>query len=404
MNIVVTLDFRFVRTPDGRVWTRTTYPYAFWERYLGVFDEVKIVARAEAKRAVDENYQPVTGLGVRFLPVPYYLGPWQYLKARKQVRATVRSAIGAGDAVLCRVGSRLADDLLPMLWEKSRPYGLEVVGDPYEAFAPGAIKHPLRPYLRHQATESLKEQCTRAAAVSYVTQRALQRRYPSQSSFVAGVSDIDLPSSWFAESPRTFGHVDPVRPPRLLFIGSLEQMYKGQDVLLQAVAEVRKKIPAELRLVGTGRHRQELETRARSLSLESCVHFTGELDPAAVRAEIDAATLLVLPSRTEGVPRVVVEAMARALPCIATNVGGIPELLDSEDMVPPGDWQALAAKIEEVLGDPARLDRMSAGNLAKAQQFRPEVLEKRRHDFYRFLRDATETWLRTNKNETVKVA
>ena len=390
MNLVVALDFRFVRTPDGQVWTHTTYPYDFWDRYLKVFDQVKIVARAERKPQVDENYQKVTGKGVEFAPVPFYLGPWQYLKARRQVRDAVRSVVDAGDAVLCRVASQIASDLLPEMWAQNRPYGLEVVGDPYEAFAPGAIKHPLRPYLRQRATRLLKEQCSRAAAVSYVTERALQRRYPCGEQFATAVSDVDLQSASFRTTPRTFA--EPSRP-RLIFVGSLEQMYKGQDVLLQAVAHVRKKMPIELRIVGSGRHRSELEQLARSLSLHDCVHFTGELAAPAIRSELDNATLMVLPSRTEGLPRVIVEAMGRALPCIATSVGGIPELLSEEDLVSPNDLQALAAKIEEVLGDSARLNRMSARNLEKAQQFRPEILERRRTEFYSHLRDTTREWL-----------
>jgi glycosyltransferase involved in cell wall biosynthesis len=291
------------------------------------------------------------------------------------------------------------------LWKTGRPYGLEVVGDPYEAFAPGAIKHPLRPYLRRQATQSLKEQCERAAAVSYVTERSLQRRYPSQSSFVAGVSDIDLPPSWFRDTPRTFEQFHSNHRPRLLFIGSLEQMYKGQDVLLQAMAQIRKTTAVELRIVGAGRHRQELESLAASLALEDVVQFTGELSSgSAILSELDAATLLVLPSRTEGLPRVIVEAMARALPCIATSVGGIPELLDAEDLIAPGDPNALATKIMDVLVDVSRLNRMSARNMAKSESFRPEALEERRTDFYSFLRDATEDWLHARRAVSARVA
>jgi glycosyltransferase involved in cell wall biosynthesis len=102
---------------------------------------------------------------------------------------------------------------------------------------------------------------------------------------------------------------------------------------------------------------------------------------------------MVLPSRAEGLPRVIVEAMARALPCIASNVGGIPELLAAEDLVAPNNPQVLAAKIAEVLGDNARLSRMSARNLEKSQQFRPEILERRRTEFYSYLRDTTREWL-----------
>jgi glycosyltransferase involved in cell wall biosynthesis len=84
--------------------------------------------------------------------------------------------------------------------------------------------------------------------------------------------------------------------------------------------------------------------------------------------------------------------MARGLPCIASNVGGIPELLDPEDMVAPNDPSALAAKIKLALNNPEQLNAMSIRNLAKAQEFRPDVLEKRRTRFYRFLYDVTREW------------
>src|ERR1035438_8555868 len=75
MKLLVTLDFRFTWTPDGQIWTRKSYSLPFWDRYLKVFDGVKVVARAEHKSAVDHRYRPVVGPGVEFIEVPYYLGP-----------------------------------------------------------------------------------------------------------------------------------------------------------------------------------------------------------------------------------------------------------------------------------------------------------------------------------------
>jgi L-malate glycosyltransferase len=124
------------------------------------------------------------------------------------------------------------------------------------------------------------------------------------------------------------------------------------------------------------------------------VHFRGNLPSGqAVRAALDAADIFVLPSRQEGLPRALVEAMARALPCIGSTIGGIPELLPPADLVPPGDAEALAAKIREVAADPARRARMSAANLAKAGDYREAELHDRRVAFYRELRARTEAAL-----------
>jgi glycosyltransferase involved in cell wall biosynthesis len=89
-----------------------------------------------------------------------------------------------------------------------------------------------------------------------------------------------------------------------------------------------------------------------------------------------------------------VEAMARALPCIGSTVGGIPELLPPEDLVAPGNVAALARKIREVATNPERMARMSARNLQKAIEYRDEALREQRNEFYRYVREMTEAWLK----------
>ncbi len=407
MKLVVTLECRFVITPDRRVWTRVAYSRSFWERYLTTFDGVKVAARATPQAEVDSSYRQVNGPSVDVIPIPDYLGPWQYLKVRHLVRANLRALLHEPDAFLCRVGSRLASDLIPALWRSGRPYALEVVTDPYEIFRPGAIDHPLRAFFRFSSTRSQKQQCARAAAVSYVTARALQRRYPAaDESIMYGISDVELPDDYFNETPRVFQASFGTRSHRVLFVGSLAQMYKGPDVLIRAVQLLSKTgVAVHLTMIGDGRHRPELEHLVRSLSMQSHVTFLGELPSgSSIRDQLDRASLFVLPSRTEGLPRALVEAMARGLPCIGTTVGGIPELLDAEDLVAPDDAEALAQKIHNTLNDPQRLSRMSTRNLAKAQEFRPAILAARNREFYEYLRERTRTWLSVRAASTSPIA
>jgi glycosyltransferase involved in cell wall biosynthesis len=111
-----------------------------------------------------------------------------------------------------------------------------------------------------------------------------------------------------------------------------------------------------------------------------------------VRRILDAADLFVLPSRTEGLPRALVEAMARGLPCVGSAVGGIPELLDDSELVPAGDPAFLAAKMHEVLRDPARMETMSRRNLAAALEYCGSAIADRRRSFYRHVREYTQSW------------
>jgi glycosyltransferase involved in cell wall biosynthesis len=128
--------------------------------------------------------------------------------------------------------------------------------------------------------------------------------------------------------------------------------------------------------------------------LQEHVQFKGQLPAGkAVQAELDNADLFVLPSRTEGLPRAMIEAMARALPCIGSEVGGIRELLTADDMFPPDDVPALAAKIREVVSAHRRMEQMSQRNLAVAGDYREEILWERRRAFYEHVRDETAAWL-----------
>jgi len=362
MNLIVTIDHRFAHTPDGAMWTMTSFTYPFWKRYLAVFDHVRVVARVQDVPSAAPNWTRCDGEGVSFAAIPYYHGPWQYLRRARQVRRAVRNAVGADDAVILRVQGQISSCLRPFLRQTGRPYGVEVVGDPYDAFAPGYVTHPLRPFLRWWLPRRMREQCAGACAAAYVTEHALQRRYPpAPGAFSTHYSSIVLPDAALASAARPLQAQQ--RTFTLIIVGTLDNLSKGPDVLIDAR-----------------------------------VRFTGWLPAGeAVRAQLDQADLFVLPSRQEGLSRSTIEAMARALPCIATTVGGTSELLPPEDLVPPNDVPALVHKIREVVTDPERMARMSARNLKKANEFREEVLSKRWTAFYRYVREKTEEWLKTNK-------
>lgn len=102
----------------------------------------------------------------------------------------------------------------------------------------------------------------------------------------------------------------------------------------------------------------------------------------------------MLPSLTEGLPRVMIEAMARGLPYIGSSVGGIPELLPAEDLFPSRDPKALADKISEVVTDRKRMVEMAERNLEKARNYSDAALSARRKEFYKYVRYSTIEWCR----------
>lgn len=394
MYLIVSLEHRFSRTPDGSIWTDIVFSHSFWRRYLEVFDHVKVMARVQDVAQVSGDWERSDGECVTFVPLPYYVGPWQYVKHLPQIKRAINATLNENAAILLRVASPIADLIQPILRHSGRPYGVEVVGDPYDVFAPGTIKHPLRPFFRWWFSRQLRKQCATAVAAAYVTAQALQKRYPTASGvYTTHYSSIELPRSTIVAHPRDF--LTNQNRIRLIFIGTLTQLYKAPDILIDAVANcVCDGLDLSLTIVGDGKYRTALEERTAARNIQQRVTFLGMLPSGeAVYQQLDQADIFVLPSRAEGLPRAMIEAMARGLPCIGSTVGGIPELLPAEDMVPPGDIAALAHKIREVVADPERMARMSARNLEQAREYDKNILDRRRRAFYSYVRQQTIAWI-----------
>jgi colanic acid/amylovoran biosynthesis glycosyltransferase len=136
----------------------------------------------------------------------------------------------------------------------------------------------------------------------------------------------------------------PTGGPHLVAIGRLAEQ-KGFSLLVEAMGLVAPTLPGlHLTLVGDGPLRETLVAQTAALGLQNHVTFAGWQDEAGVRAALAAATALILPSFAEGLPVVVMEAMAAGRPIIATSIAGVPELVtpDVGWLVPAGDAQALA--------------------------------------------------------------
>lgn len=164
--------------------------------------------------------------------------------------------------------------------------------------------------------------------------------------------------------------------PRIVTVARLSPE-KGIDDLLRALAELRGRgVRLDLDVVGDGPERIALGQLADQLGVSDQTHFTGFLShgPEMI-ARLDGADVFVLPSRSEGLPHSVVEAMSRALPVVATAIGGIPGLLAGGRgiVVPVDDPQALAGALESLVADPARWRALSESSLDIARSMQPEA-------------------------------
>ncbi len=166
-----------------------------------------------------------------------------------------------------------------------------------------------------------------------------------------------------------------------VFVGELRKL-KGVDVFLEALSAHQTIFPGRAIIVGSGPDEKYFKRMARKLGLNSRVVFSG---PQPARTAFVRARCVVVPSRAESFPYIVLEAAAAQMPMIATNVGGIPEIVGDVPvpLIPPGDVDALASQLRAFLADPKPfLVRAAALQKYVAQHFTVDQMTRDVVDFY----------------------
>ncbi|HVW81492.1 MAG TPA: glycosyltransferase [Mycobacteriales bacterium] len=346
---------------------------ASWEPYLKRARSVSVVARVCGRLGSGQ-----VDLGRALVNrVPYYEGMTGLVLRLPVVAVAVFRGVRRADKTIVRVPGVLGTLAVMSLKMLRRGYLVEVVGDPDEVLRTGTIGR-LGTWLATPARSLYRWQVGGAVGSLYVTSSVLQTKYPPRPATpTVGISRVLLNDADFVPAARSWNRDG---EPVVVAVGSHDQLYKGHDVLIRAASHLKEDgHEVQVVIVGDGRRHEELVRLRDQLEAESYVTFLGQINERArLRAVLDSADLFALPSRTEGMPRALLEAMARALPAVASRVGGVPELLDPAALVEPGDARQLADTITRLIGDRALYEAQSARNLETARSYRGEVLGRRR--------------------------
>lgn len=182
-----------------------------------------------------------------------------------------------------------------------------------------------------------------------------------------------------------------VREPVVVAVGRIEHV-KGFDLLVDAFASSALRDRARLVVVGDGSEAGALRRRVASAGLTDRVELPGRLEPAEVAARLAGADVVVVPSRADAAPLVVLEAWRSGRPLVATVRGGPPEIVtDGVDgvLVDPQDTRALAAAVLGLLDDPERAGRIGAVGRRRVEDFTWERVVDRYEDLYAGLAEVT---------------
>ena len=402
MKLLVSLEHHFrYENVNGKeiIYSHTGIPASFFNRYFDLFDKVVILARARRKTKSDNVKIMDNCERIELCKLPDYYGPLEYLFQLPKLKSKIKKYINDSEAIILRMPGSIGVLTAKICDRMNVPYSIELVGDPYAAYSPAAIRHILSSFFRWKFTKEVKYHCKRAMAISYVTENYLQSLYPANDdAFNTNYSSVEINASKIKERSRYFSE-NLINNVNVITIGSLSIMYKGIDTLIDSIKIcIEKGVNINLTIVGGGKYENYLMNYTKGLGIDSNISFKGYINNRIQLLNyLDNSEVFILASRQEGLPRAMIEAMARGLPCIGTNVGGIPELLQPQYIVPRDDPEALAMKIIELVQNTELLNSASKYNLQKAQEYTEEKLRLRRIKFYQYVKEQTEEWLK-NKN------
>lgn len=377
-NLILVHEFRFEETADGTLWASSAMNQWF-TRFTSEFQKITVFARVTFVTQPSPSYERVRTFGqLTIQPLTYRKGILGLVAAQvagmTKTLAQLRSTRNPRPIIIrFPTTSGIGIGLICLLMRSL--LAAEVVGDAFDSVyysrAPGPVKKPMARLYSALNSFLIK----RADCALYVTESTLQKRYPSRAKLIYSASNVELGPEWFKHEKdiRIRAEVN-----QLLAVASLNHRYKGLHVLLESLTNLPE--PIRLVIAGCGRLELELLTLAETLNLANRVEFYGRVTHGRLRCLMQDSDIFVSASLSEGMPRAVLEAMAQALPVVATDVGGCSEILSQRALVAPNSANAISSGVLSMMHYSVRKEE-AVRNRIRAQDFRLQTVSTERARF-----------------------
>ena len=299
---------------------------------------------------------------------------------RGENRRIIAEEVKKADIVVGFVPSSVCDTAQKYAEKYGKKFISVVISSAWDILWHHSLKGKVMAFFSHFGT---RRTICRSDYAIYVTQRYLQSKYPTKGQATA-VSDAVIRNYDEENLKRRISSIkakSELKQLNLMSIGAVDVRYKGHEEVIKAMPQLLNEgYDINYYLVGAGSD-EYLKTVARQNGVETRVHFTGGLPHERIFSLFDTMDIYIQPSRTEGLPRAVVEAMSCAVPVICSNIGGMPELVDEDCIFTSGDVDGLAERIMNLASSRENLLKHAEKNFMRASCFTKENLAAKREDF-----------------------
>ena len=383
MKLLFVHDHKFYKE-NNDFYSSGGLPKNIWSRYLDFFSSIIVIGRKLDKKnpgLVQSNTEKV-----KFNLIEEYKNPLDEFLYSKKIDNNIIDSLKQVDAVLVRLPSILGFRTINICKKINKPYAVEVVGCVWDSYWNyGNISGKL---LALYSYKRMRKTVKESEYAIYVTKYFLQKRYPANgySEYASNVEIDEFPTSVLDEHKNIVLNNTKIK---FGMIGNLNVKYKGFDTAIKAFSIIKNKIENfELLLVGGG-NSKSIQNLIEKYDLSDNVKILGLLKSGnEIYNFLDTLSVYLHPSKQEGLPRSLIEAMSRGCPALSSSVAGIPELLDEKYLHQPGDYKELSKQIESYSIDKEKLLLMANENFIKSKEYTNSKLNKRRSEFFKNFRDS----------------
>lgn len=364
------------------VYCNTTITNEMLNRYFVVVDKLYIMMRTiHIDTTFEKKHLKRLELGdkIVIIEMPNFLTPKNYFN-RGRYRDVIAETVNTCDLFFLRIPSLISNMTAQECVRQNKDYLVEVGGCAWDSYwnhsLQGKIVAPSM-FLNQRKT------VWNAAFATYVTQKWLQNRYPSKGDSIVA-SNVYL--NFFDKNniDRRI-HIDKNRTNnryRIGTIASVDVRYKGQEYIVKAIGKLKQKgIVLEYDLVGAG-DPSFLSSLADKCGVGSQIHFLGVKLHDDIWSWLDTVDIYAQPSKQEGLPRAVIEAMNRGCMTIGSDVAGIPELLEEDMIFKSGNVKQICCILEKLIAETNHEKRIRR-NFEKSRAFELSILNERRNKIFK---------------------
>lgn len=359
------------------------------ERYTGVFDEVKIISRQVGLKEYNDKLTIASTKNVEFTSVPNFKSLRNYTKITEAKNIIEREVMNS-DVIIARLPSSIGNIAVEMAKKNSKPYLIEVVACPWDALWNHSLKGKVvAPF----SYNKMKQLVKKSHFTIYVTEEFLQKRYPTKGDST-NCSNVALQEFDDSVLRKRIEHIENKTSRDPIIIGTtaaIDVKHKGQQYIIKALGKLKEDgfTKYQYHLVGGG-SQEYLASIAAKYGVSDQIKFLGAMPHNKVFEWLETIDLYVQPSRQEGLPRALIEAMSRALPAFGAKTAGIPELLE-QDFI----FSNTRKNIDEIVGilksfDKETMINQSKRNFEESKKYEKNIIEARRRKFFEEFKNSLE--------------